>query len=80
MFDAVATGVKTFEIRKNDREFQVGDILRLRRTRYTGEEMLNGKPLEYSGVIEDVGVTHVLRGPIYGLADGWVIMSIRSGS
>lgn len=28
-FDDVASGKKTFEIRKNDRNFQVGDLLRL---------------------------------------------------
>lgn len=29
-FHAVASGLKTFEIRKNDREFEVGDILVLK--------------------------------------------------
>lgn len=28
-FDAVANGIKTFEIRKNDRDYKVGDTLRL---------------------------------------------------
>lgn len=28
-FDDVASGKKTFEIRKNDRNFQVGDLLQL---------------------------------------------------
>lgn len=29
-YDAVANGIKTFEIRKNDRNYKVGDTLRLR--------------------------------------------------
>lgn len=40
---AVKTGIKGFEIRKNDREFQVGDILRLREYKdgqYTGRLVL----------------------------------------
>ena len=77
VFDAVAAGLKTFEIRYNDRNYQVGDQLLLRKTRHTGEEMKNGKPLEY---MDDYGATvsHILRGPCYGLADGWVILSLES--
>ena len=45
-FDAIMSGTKRFEIRNNDREFQVGDFLHLRRFHdsefgdayYTGEE------------------------------------------
>ncbi|WP_411239039.1 ASCH/PUA domain-containing protein [Bacillus altitudinis] len=42
-FWAVKTGIKGFEIRRNDREFQVGDILRLREYKdghYTGRLVL----------------------------------------
>ena len=43
-FDAVASGVKPFEFRKNDRGFQAGDILLLQRfdpasNEYTGAEI-----------------------------------------
>ena len=78
VFKAVQDGLKTFEIRKDDRGYQVGDNLTLCETRYTGEEMKAGKPLEYTGAAIDVGVSHILRGPIYGLKEGWVIMSIKS--
>ena len=76
VFDAVCHGEKTFEIRFNDREFLVGDRLILKKTRFTGEEMKAGKPLNYMGVEKVVEITYILRGPIYGLTDGWVIMSI----
>lgn len=77
VFDAVATGDKTFEIRKDDRWFEVGDTLLLRRTKYTGAEMKAGAPLEYTGEVGTFSVTYILRGPVYGLADRWVVMSIR---
>ncbi len=77
VFQAVIKKLKTYEIRKDDRGFNVGDFLLLQETKYTGKEMLKGKPLQYTGRELDVEVTHILRGPIYGLEDGWVIMSIK---
>lgn len=41
-FEAVTSGDKTFEIRKNDRDFQVGDEVILKEwyeEKYTGNEM-----------------------------------------
>jgi hypothetical protein len=40
-------GEKSFEVRKDDRSYQVGDYLILRQTLYSGAEMANGAPLEY---------------------------------
>jgi len=88
VFQAVHGGGKNFEIRKNDRNFQVGDELWLKETVYTGAEMrpqhdggypgtvTPGKPLEYTGRMIARTVTYILNGPIYGLVDGWCIMSI----
>ena len=76
VFDAVWDSKKNFEIRKNDRDFQVGDKLLLRGTVHTGSEMLNGKPLVYTGSVITAKVRYVLRGPKYGLADGWCVMDI----
>ena len=77
VFDDVAEGRKPFEIRKDDRGFEVGDLLRLRKTKHTGAEMAEGSPLEYIGSPLCLWVTYILRGPIYGLADGWVIMAVK---
>lgn len=76
VFQAVHEGKKTYEIRKNDRNFQVGDELWLKETVHTGTEMAAGAPLEYTGRMIAKRVTHVLHGPIYGLVDGWCILSI----
>jgi hypothetical protein len=76
VFDAVADGSKTHEIRLNDRDFQIGDGLLLRRTAWSGQQMkVAGFPLQYTGEELRAEVTHVLTG--YGLMPGWVILSIR---
>lgn len=66
---------KTFEIRFDDRNYQVGDKLVLRETVHTGAEMKDGAPLEYTGRTAEMDVRYIMRGPVYGLAEGWVIMS-----
>jgi len=48
----------------------------LRETVHTGAEMKTGEPLVYTEKEHTVIVKHILRGPIYGLAAGWVIMSV----
>lgn len=78
VFEAVWNGEKNFEIRKNDRGFKSGDTLQLRETKYSGVEMLNGKPLEYTGNVITAKVNYILHGPIYGLNNGWCIMDINN--
>lgn len=43
VFTATALGMKTFEVREDDRGFEEGDVLFLRETRHTGEEMRGGE-------------------------------------
>ena len=67
-FQAVWDGRKRAELRKDDRGFEVGDILALREW--------NGEAYTGSGIA--VRVTHILRNcPEYGLADGFCILSIK---
>jgi hypothetical protein len=63
----IVNHLKTFEIRKNDRDFKVDDILHLKEIRdcsgeYTGFEMF-------------VRVVYIHEG--LGLQDGYVCMSIK---
>lgn len=66
-FQAVKDGRKPFELRQNDRDFQVGDVLEL----YEYEPM--GKQL--TGERLRVVVTYVLSGP--WLAPGVVALGIK---
>lgn len=66
-FHDVVRGQKKAELRKDDRGYNVGDVLLLK-------EFYNG---EYTGSWVSVTVTHILRGcPEYGLMDGYCILSI----
>lgn len=79
-FAAVADGKKTFELRRNDRNFQVGNRLLLR-------EWIPGagQPPEhegYTGRVLSVVVTDMLRatsqrGVGWGLRPGYVVLSVR---
>ncbi len=66
-FDAVDSGVKTFEVRKNDRNFKVGDILCLQEYLF-----MFGR---YTGRCIRVSVTYILDDSEY-LKDGYVILGI----
>jgi murein L,D-transpeptidase YafK len=67
-FTAIYSGNKQFEIRKDDRDFEVGDELVLKE--YSREN------LQYTGRFLHRKVDYVLRGGQFGLEDGYVIMSI----
>jgi hypothetical protein len=77
VFQYTLLGLQTFQIREDDRNFIPGDELHLKETRYTGQEMAYGAHLEYTGNETFVRITHIMRGPIYGLDEGWVIISVK---
>ena len=68
-FQNVWDGVKTFELRKNDRDYKVGDKLFLREF----DPTIN----EYTGNMVYRDVTHILEGGQFGLQEGYIIMSIE---
>ena len=67
-FKEVDSGNKTFELRKDEDDLQVGDILVLREWdgEYTGKQLIRE-------------VTYVLRDcPEYGLMDGYCVLAIQN--
>lgn len=65
-FKAVADGTKTFEIRYNDRNFRVGDILLL--YEFNGEKC--------TGRMVSARISYILQ-DFMGLKDNYVAMSIE---
>ena len=66
-FQETIEGNKLFEIRKNDRNFQVGDVLLLKEwdnIKYTGREV---------GAM----VTYILDDKFIGLAEGYVALGLQ---
>ena len=70
-FDKVVSGEKTFEVRANDREYNVGDYLAL--NEYLTDD--EGAALCYGERCCIVRVTDILRNPEF-VKEGYVIMSI----
>lgn len=69
-YNAIESGEKTFEVRKDDRAtpFRVGDVLHL-------QEWLPGKKA-YTGRHMTVDVTYLISGPAFGIERGFVCMAI----
>lgn len=75
-FEDVRAGRKTCELRIDDRGYAPGDVLVQRETRFSSAEMAGGAPLEYTGRTVANVISHVLRGPTFGLVAGWAMLSL----
>lgn len=72
-FTAVKEGRKTFEVRKNDRDYNVGDELLLREfspKSHLGEE-------KYSGRICHRKISYILYGGDFGIDKDTVILGLQ---
>lgn len=68
-FEATGNLLKSFELRKNDRGFEVNDTLVLHEFDPDTEQYTN-RSLNRT-------VVYILRGPAFGLPEGYVIMSVE---
>ena len=87
-FDAVVNGIKTFEIRKDDRGFRVGDTLVLYRVGMDGKYMFDmkadgtwvtdDKPTTWANHVK-VKVKYILTHEDFpeGVPEGYVAMAIE---
>jgi Domain of unknown function (DUF3850) len=72
-FNAILSGEKTFEVRKNDRGFHVGDILHLKEFRDYG---YGGVQKGYTGNTTKRIVTYMLVGGQFGIEEDYCVMGI----
>ena len=76
-FEAIRSGEKTCEFRRDDREggYQVGDVLVLR----CGLSASNAQGFVYAGHVlpETVRIKHDVRGPDFGIPEGFAMLSIE---
>lgn len=66
-FEAIISGLKTFEYRKNDREYKVGDILELYEYKADGQQ--------YTGRKVRCEIPYILANSM--LPEGYIVMSIK---
>lgn len=67
-YEAIREGVKTFEIRKDDRGFRIGDELYLREW--------CPKKQNYTGARSRRWITYILKGGQFGLEPGYVALGL----
>ena len=78
-FEAVLNGTKRHEIRRNDRDFAVGDVLHLREWQFRLIEKTPAKDTGwYTGRSLRARVTYVSPGGQVGIAADYVVMSIEA--
>ena len=65
-FAAVQAGTKPFDVRENDRNFQLGDELRLREYAPESEQ--------YTGRALTRWVSYVLQGGVFGIQPIWCVL------
>ncbi|MEZ2410588.1 DUF3850 domain-containing protein [Bosea sp. RCC_152_1] len=70
-FDAVARGEKTFEVRRDDRGFQKGDIVRLRRWNTEWQGYDKTPPIECE-------IAWILTGGQHGVEPGYVVLALQA--
>ena len=77
-FDAIARGDKNFEVRRDDRGFQKGDILILQRTRDDNPLEVDRFDLSDKALYEiRRRISYILTGGQFGIEPGYVVMALE---
>lgn len=75
-WDAVADGRKTFEVRKNDRAFQTGDILVLEKWDNDGRYYRTEPGDAFKPMKLRKRITYLLQGGQFGIEPGYCVLGL----
>jgi len=77
-FDAVASGEKNFEVRRDDRGFQKGDIIVLQRTSEDEPDLVEYDFFDPDRVAHELRkrITWILTGGQFGIEPGYVVLGL----
>lgn len=67
-------GNKSYEVRKDDRNYQIDDILILKETTSDGELLAMGSPLAYTG--RQLTRRIISKTTKYGMQPGWCVLGV----
>lgn len=70
IFQTMKLGIKNFDVRKDDRNFQVGDILEL--------QEYDPNTRTFTGDTIERFVTYKLDGNQFGIEDGYCVLSLSN--
>lgn len=71
-WDDLSSGAKTFEVRRDDRGFKVGDMLSLICLRKSGAIHYGREPLKFE-------ISYILTGGQFGIEAGYVVLGLKAG-
>lgn len=74
-FEAVERGEKTFEVRKNDRAFQTGDVLELIKTDEDGY-YINPPGTRFGKTTLRRKITYLLQGGQFGIEPAFCVLGL----
>lgn len=76
-YSKICSGAKTFELRKNDRDYKVGDTIHF--TVIPDETASKETCADYNTYPNLVKITYILEDvPEYGLKEGYCILAIKN--
>lgn len=71
-FDEVACGDKPFEVRRDDRDFKMNDLIKLHEVM-----KVDSGPVKKTGKVLIVKITYILKGERWGIKEGFCVLGVK---